>query len=102
MNEMNLIRRKKLTNEGRVSFGGGKTDKEEKGVVIGPNPNMIINSQNVDLLNIIGEGSSGIVYQALYKGTPVAVKKLVLSGERPQQALVVFPIYIIRKKCSMK
>jgi len=52
--------------------------------------NLLIETSDINILTPVGQGSSSIVYKAMYRETLVAVKKLVILEEKPQQAMVSF------------
>ena len=52
------------------------------------NLNLIVDSKEIEILSPIGQGSCSMVYKANYKELIVAVKKMTVTEEKPQQAMV--------------
>ena len=60
------------------------------------NTNLMVDASEVEILTPIGQGSSSLVYKAKYKETLVAVKKMTITEEKPQQAMVYLKQKITR------
>ena len=81
LKELNLLRKKKHT---------ALEDHKFTEVTTPINTNLLIDSSEIELLDPIGQGSSSTVYKANYKEVLVAVKKMTITEEKPQQAMVYF------------
>ncbi len=76
--ELNVLRKKKHT-----------ALEDHKGIETPINTNLLIDSGEIEVLAPIGQGSSSVVYKAKYRETLVALKKMTITEERPQQAMVL-------------
>jgi len=52
------------------------------------NRNLLVDSTDLHTFSLIGQGASSSVYKAKYKELFVAVKKMIINDEKPQQAMV--------------
>eukprot|EP01022_Parablepharisma_sp_SALTPOND_P001046 TRINITY_DN105483_c1_g1_i1.p1 TRINITY_DN105483_c1_g1~~TRINITY_DN105483_c1_g1_i1.p1 ORF type:complete len:337 (-),score=48.87 TRINITY_DN105483_c1_g1_i1:469-1479(-) len=62
------------------------------------NTNLLVDPKEIELLSPIGQGSSSMVYKAKYKEVVVAVKKMTITEEKPQQAMVALHKFLIHQK----
>jgi len=80
MSELNVLRKKKHTvlDDHKLS--------ENPPI----NTNLLVDPSEISILSPIGQGSSAVVYKVNYKEVTVALKKMVITEEKPQQAMVFF------------
>jgi hypothetical protein len=77
LKELNILRKKKHTT------------LEDHKITDAPiNTNLLVDPSEIEILTPIGQGSSSIVYRANYKEALVALKKMIITEEKPQQAMV--------------